>query len=101
MKHWDLTPGEKVILARSDTARALEVVFLWRDTIRAVFKFATSKDGFELELASDGSFRDAAGKRWFAEGTTERESKIVVEEPLGEGPRFTRALRQRVRKARA
>lgn len=55
MRHWDLTPKEEVTLVRED-GKKLRLVFLFRDTARAVFRGI--KNFYEFQLAEDGSLTD-------------------------------------------
>jgi hypothetical protein len=55
LKHWELTPKQVVTLVRQDGFR-MPAQFLFRDTIRGVFKVPGPMDGWqrEFQLAPNG-----------------------------------------------
>lgn len=60
MKHWDLTPKQKITLIRED-GHQVEAQFLFRDTVRACFRFLDDEQVgtlHELLLTNDGNLKD-------------------------------------------
>lgn len=94
MKHWDLIPGETVTLTpgggESPDARGVEAVFRFRTTLLACFDVFTPPGEtywLEAQLTPDGALQ--IGRRvWHIRGR-DRNTRIVIEQPLGKGRHFT------------
>lgn len=64
MKHWDLTPKQKITLIREDGHQE-EAQFLFRDTVRACFQILDEEQCAELvqfQLMDDGTLKDSPTK---------------------------------------
>lgn len=89
MKHWDLIPGEHVCLVRSlDYVDGVDAVFRFHTTLLACFERAPG-DLIEFTLHEDGGLLDEKHRRWFVKGP-DRNTRHVIQQPLGQGRHFTR-----------
>ncbi len=99
MKHWDLMPGERVILTPGNCDD-----FTPRGLLGATYRFRTTKvacftysDGgwIELKLRSDGSLRDTDGKPWHVAGP-DRDTRVDLRPGITEDDHLE-AERRRVK----
>ncbi len=87
MRHWDLNPGERVTLERSD-GHTLHAVFRFRTTMLAFFE--RGDDLLEFGLETDGALRDCKLRRYEIAGADRNTRTVIEAGGVGEGQHFTR-----------
>lgn len=84
MKHWELTPKQKVLLTRTDGLQ-LEAQFLFRDTVRACFQILDEEecgDFLQFQLMEDGTLKDSPSKEQLLGSAGEFGSPVNFAEAL-------------------
>ncbi len=87
MRHWDLNPGERVTLERSD-GYSVHAVFRFRTTLLAYFE--RGDDLLEFELQPDGALRHSKLGRVEIAGADRNTRTVIEAGGVGEGRHFTR-----------